>query len=126
MRLELSGRGVLVSSLHPIGTRTEFFTTVDARSGGSSALHTPEIFMQSSERVARAVVTQLRRGRGGEIWTSLSVRLLLAVATALPGLADRVLRAQVGRRHRHFRPAEAGRSTGADGGTPPRQPYDSA
>jgi short-subunit dehydrogenase len=125
LRLELVGTGIAVSSLHPIGTRTEFFTTADRRSGGSAALHTPEFLMQSPERVARAVLRALSRtaryhpaeadgppprlpgrGLGGEIWTSLPTRLLLALATAIPGVADRLLVHHVRRRNRKYRPSE--------------------
>jgi NAD(P)-dependent dehydrogenase (short-subunit alcohol dehydrogenase family) len=105
MRLELADRGIRVSSVHPIGTRTELFSVMDSHSGGSAALHTPERFMQPPERIARAIVRELRRGRGGEVWTSTTVRLAMALGTACPGLADRLLQAHVARRGRYYRPA---------------------
>jgi short-subunit dehydrogenase len=134
LRLELASAGIAVSSLHPIGTRTEFFVTTDSRSGGGAALHTPEWLMQTPERVARTVLRALSRasryhqagseggavriparGLGGEIWTSTPTRLLLAAATAFPGLADRLLASHVARRNRHYRPSG-----------PESRPYDSA
>lgn len=65
MRHELSGRGIRVSTVHPIGTRTEFFDASARRSGGSrGAKKPPAMFTQSPERVASAVVRCLRRPRG--------------------------------------------------------------
>lgn len=91
MRHELGGTGIHVSSVHPIGTRTEFFEQVERRSEGPRlALRTGERFMQPPERVARAIVRCLRRPRG-EVWTSLPVRTALGLATVFPGAADRVL-----------------------------------
>lgn len=99
MRVELFDRRVAVSSVHPIGTRTEFFDRVAER-GGSVLTRTPGRLMQPASRVARAVVTCLRRPRG-EVWTSLPVRLALALSGAAPGLTDRMLvgayRRRVGR-----------------------------
>lgn len=91
MRAELAGRGVAVSSVHPIGTQTEFFAQVEGRERAPLSLHTPEFFMQKPERVARAIVRRLRKGRGGEVWTSTLMRLLFAGAIAMPGLTDRML-----------------------------------
>lgn len=92
MRLELKGRGIHVSSVHPIGTKTELFDKLAERSGGRSRLteRTPDRFMQPPERVADAIVACLRRPRG-EVWTSTTVRLGLAASVAFPGLADRIL-----------------------------------
>ena len=92
MRGELAGSGIAVSSVHPIGTRTEFFEQVGVRSGpDEGSLHTPELFMQPPERVARAIVRRLRSGRGGEVWTSNTVRLTFAFLNAFPSLGDWVI-----------------------------------
>ncbi len=100
LRIELAGSGVHVSSVHPIGTTSEFFERVDQRSGGRSiGVRTPETFMQSPERVARAVLRCLHRPRG-EVWTSAPARLGLALATAFPGVADHVLVRYARRRNR--------------------------
>ncbi|USN98528.1 MAG: SDR family oxidoreductase [Phycisphaeraceae bacterium] len=89
MRHELSPRGVHVSTVHPIGTRTDFRDTARAHSGSTPAMdeQTQGPFVQPAETVADAVVRCLRQPRG-EVWTSLSVRLAMAVALACPGLAD--------------------------------------
>lgn len=90
LRHELAPAGVRVSSVHPIGTRTEFFDQSAARSGGSRLLTRSDRFMQPPERVADAIVRCLRRPRG-EVWTSAPMRLGLGVATMFPGITDAVL-----------------------------------
>lgn len=89
MRIELWDKGVRVSSVHPIGTRTEFFDKVADR-GGKLTVKTPDRFMQPPERVADAIVRCLRRPRG-EVWTSQPVRVGLALSGLAPGLTDRLL-----------------------------------
>lgn len=93
MRLELRSRGVAVSSVHPVGTKTAFFDTVAGRSPDGAALADAGSgrFMQPPERVARAIVRTLRSGRGGEVWTSPTMRVALGVGTIFPSLADRAL-----------------------------------
>src|SRR5690606_27161512 len=70
MRAELRGEELTVSSVHPVGTRTGFFDAAQ-RSGSQAAdpvlLNTPEMFMQSPETVAKAVVRCLRRPKP-EVW----------------------------------------------------------
>jgi short-subunit dehydrogenase len=86
MRHELQSVGVHVSSVHPVGTKTEFFEKVEAR-GAKMLSKTPERFMQPASRVADAVVSCLRKPRG-EVWTSLPMRLGLGMAGMFPGFAD--------------------------------------
>jgi NAD(P)-dependent dehydrogenase (short-subunit alcohol dehydrogenase family) len=92
MRLELRGTGVFVSSVHPIGTRTELFAAKGGDAGESAGVpnHTPGWLMQPPERVARAVVGCLRRPRG-EVWTSGLARAAIGLGVMMPGVADRVL-----------------------------------
>ena len=88
MRHELKPLGVRVSTVHPIGTRTEFFEEARRRSGGGSLVeNTPEAFIQPPERVARAIVACLRRPRT-EVWTSLPARLGLGALSTFPRLGD--------------------------------------
>jgi short-subunit dehydrogenase len=93
MRLELHNSGVHVSSVHPIGTKTEFFDEAAKKSGGTLefAGSNNTRFLQSPERVARAIVKCLGKPKG-EVWTSLPVRLALAATVAMPGLTDWGLR----------------------------------
>lgn len=92
MRHELAGARVHVSTVHPIGTRTEFFDAAARREDSiGRGIPPPQAFTQPPERVARAVVRCLQRPRG-EVWTSTTVRLAFAAATAFPGIADRAIR----------------------------------
>jgi short-subunit dehydrogenase len=90
LRAELRGTGVHISSVHPIGTRTELFQESEARSGGRLAPRTPDALKQPPERVARAVVRCLRRPKG-EVWTSLPARLAAGLSVAFPNLTDFVI-----------------------------------
>jgi short-subunit dehydrogenase len=100
MRHELEGRGVRVSTVHPIGTRTEFFDQSAKRTGDNTLdSRSPDWMMQPPERVADAVVRCLRRPRA-EVWTSLPSRLLFALPNLVPGLTDYAMRAFVRKRNR--------------------------
>lgn len=104
MRHELGPLGINVSTVHPIGTRTEFSQEARRRSGGGSMVaNTPKVLIQSPERVARAVVACLKRPKT-EVWTSLPSRLGLGALSTFPRLADVALarfarkQAQINRR----------------------------
>lgn len=91
MNAELRPKGVFVSSVHPIGTRTEFFDEAAKHSAGKMLSdHTPSLFMQPPERVARGIVKCLRKPRA-EVWTSLPVQLIAGVLTAAPNATDWML-----------------------------------
>lgn len=90
LRLELAGTGVLCSTVHPVQTRTEFSEQTTANSGGRSVMTGSGGHSQSADTVADAIVRCLRKPRG-EVWTSQGTRLGFALATAWPGLADRVI-----------------------------------
>jgi short-subunit dehydrogenase len=91
MNAELRTKGVFVSSVHPIGTKTEFFDEAAKRSGGKSLTeNTPDLFMQPAEKVAKAIVKCLRKPRA-EVWTSTPVKLIAGVLTAAPNATDWLL-----------------------------------
>jgi short-subunit dehydrogenase len=100
MRIELGVDGVAVSSIHPIGTKTEFFDTAAGRSPGGSRLldRGTERFMQPASKVADAIVRRLGKGRGAEVWTSAPMRVVLGAAGMMPGLADAALRRMYAKR----------------------------
>ena len=99
MRMELKPRGIYVSSVHPITTTTEFFD-VSARLSGREnhkhanlPAHSPGMFVQPPERVAKAVVKCLRRPCP-EVWTSLIVRFASGFFTMFPRFGDRAILSQ--------------------------------
>lgn len=120
MRLELEPMGIHVSTVHPVGTKTEFFETAQKLSGTAPMIqHSPEMFMQPPERVARAVVKCLTKPKP-EVWTSLFVRLGMAISTAFPRLADMGVRGMVKQRMNQQAAApEVGAVNRASGGISP-------
>lgn len=92
MNAELRSKGVFTSTVHPIGTKTEFFDEAAKRSNGKNlAENTPSFLMQPPERVAKAIVKCLRKPRA-EVWTNLPVKLLAGLLTAAPNATDWMLR----------------------------------
>jgi len=91
MRVELRGTGVEVSSVHPVTTATEFFETAERMSGPDASVslreRLPKLFIQSPDRVARAVVRCLRRPKP-EVWTSFPTRFACAATTLFPRLHE--------------------------------------
>ncbi|MBC7771813.1 MAG: SDR family NAD(P)-dependent oxidoreductase [Pyrinomonadaceae bacterium] len=99
MRMELRPLGVQVSTVHPIGTRTEFFETKREQQSGKHGVsgeveNPPGLFMQTPEFVAACIVQCLRKPRP-EVWTGLRgalVRLVMAHAMVFPATAEFFLR----------------------------------
>ncbi len=106
LRAEVQRDNIHVTSVHPIGTRTELFDVVADCSpprddGGAPSLNTPDAFMQTPEHVARRIVRCLRRPRP-EVWPSTPTRFGVALTTALPRFSafvqQRIYDTRVGRR----------------------------
>ncbi len=91
LRAELAHTPINVTTVHPIGTYTEFFPNVSARAGVDDVgLNTPSLFMQRPEKVAKAIVRCLRKPKP-EVWPAPMTRFGLALTTAFPSLAAMVL-----------------------------------
>jgi short-subunit dehydrogenase len=98
LRVELAPQGIHVSTVHPVGTTTEFFDKSKERSRVQRDIdHSPRLLMQPPDRVANAVVACLRHPRG-EVWTSFSTRWAFAATVAMPELRDWVMRKRFARR----------------------------
>jgi short-subunit dehydrogenase len=95
MRIEMAGLGVQVSSVHPIGTRTEFSKAMLIESGKVERTRkSPDWIMQPSSRVADAVVSCLRRPKA-EVWPGVrahAVRTLMCALAAWPAAGDVIRR----------------------------------
>ena len=92
MRHELRPLGVHVSSVHPVGTATEFFEVSQAIGGRPDpVIQQTRRFIQPPERVAKAIVRCLQRPRP-EVWTSLPMRAIAAGITLCPTWADWAMR----------------------------------
>lgn len=92
MRLELEGTGIHVSTIHPIGTHTEFSKVlVEHSEGRKRQSETPKHRKQTVEHVAATIVRCLEKPRG-EVWPHFPTRAALAAATLMPAMGDWVLR----------------------------------
>jgi short-subunit dehydrogenase len=93
MQMELKKNHVFVSTVHPIGTRTEFFDVSAVRSGKEKSTfssQSPSWLMQPPEKVARAVLKCLRTPKP-EVWTSLPMRLISTSFNAFPRISSTLL-----------------------------------
>ena len=109
LRSELQDE-LTVTSVHPVGTTTEFFDTAERLAGGAGPglINSPELFVQTPEHVARKIVAALRRPRA-EVWPLSIARVALGLATILPGLTHYVLKRQSRRMDpkRHRTPSQS-------------------
>jgi len=99
LNTELRPFNIRCSTVHPIGTRTEFFDTAKANSGNDAVQteHAPSWTMQPASTVANAVVRCLRRPRP-EVWTSTPVRLGVCLGLLMPSVVDLAFRRYINRR----------------------------
>lgn len=91
LRAELHDDGFKVTSVHPIGTKTDFM----AVAGETENNNTPAAFQQTPEQVAGRIVAALRKPRP-EVWPSGITRIGLALGTLSPRFASWAMR-------RHYR-----------------------
>lgn len=96
MNMELRSKGVFASTVHPVGTKTDFFDTAKSLSstpGATLGEHAPQWFMQKPETVARAIVGCLRKPKP-EVWPSWSraVRIGMAIGMMFPRFTDGPMR----------------------------------
>lgn len=90
LRAELAIENIRVTSVHPVGTRTDFFDVAAQKAGHPDAQgkhNTPANLSQTPAHVANRILAALRKPRA-EVWPMLSVRIGLGIATILPGLAN--------------------------------------
>ena len=91
LRAELNDEGFKVTSVHPIGTKTDFMRVA----GEAVNKNTPGLFQQTPEKVARRVVAALQKPRP-EVWPSRLTRIGLSLGTLSPRFASWAMR-------RHYR-----------------------
>jgi len=89
LRVELRPKLIAVTSVHPIGTATEF-GDVSAKLSGRRVQKIPGEIIQTSEQVAVAMTRAIRHPRP-EVWPFRLARLGLGLSALFPGLTDKVL-----------------------------------
>jgi short-subunit dehydrogenase len=87
MRVELRPRGIAVTSVHPIGTDTDFFTTAEHLSAKRIPRRSAIEVHQSAQTVARKMVRGIQRP-APEVWPFRPVRFLLSLGMMWPRLTD--------------------------------------
>ena len=95
MRVELRPQRIAVTSVHPVGTETEF--TVAAQTAGRTTRRiapSPGEVRQTAADVARAMVRAIERPRP-EVWPLRPSRWMLSFATLMPGWVDGVMAKRV-------------------------------
>ncbi|MEO0512501.1 MAG: SDR family NAD(P)-dependent oxidoreductase [Planctomycetota bacterium] len=97
LNVELDGTGVRCSTVHPVGTKTEFFDKAAKRSGGLKLTGGSDRFMQPPARVADAIVRCLKKPRP-EVWTDPGARLGLPLSLLLPRTTAAVMKRLVAKR----------------------------
>lgn len=92
MAFELRPHRIMVSSVHPVTTSTEFFDVVresiEIGDEQQYSIHSmSSFFVQRPEKVARAIARSIGTRRT-EIWTSVPTRIAAGLITAFPWLLD--------------------------------------
>ena len=85
---------IAVTTVHPIGTDTEFGEAANARAGGGRIARIPGEKRQSPAEVARSIVRAIERPVP-EVWPFRPSRCALSLATLAPKWVDRMLARRV-------------------------------
>src|SRR5687768_8146681 len=94
MRVELRPAQIAVTSVHPIGTDTEFGEAANARAGGGRIARIPGEVRQSASQVARKMVRAIETPVP-EMWPFAASRWALGTAALAPRWVDRMLAKRV-------------------------------
>ncbi len=89
LRIELTGTKIRVSLVYPVTTKTEFFEVVKNKTG--KRFEPPEMFTQSAQQVARAIVKCIENPRV-EVLPFPFARFLIVINAIAPGGLDFILR----------------------------------
>lgn len=90
MRVELRDRQIAVTSVHPIGTATDFFDVAETLGPRRIQSLTRTNWRQPVTRVTRAMVRAIEKPRR-EVWTSLPTRFGLTLNALFPSIGDFVM-----------------------------------
>jgi short-subunit dehydrogenase len=94
MRVELRPQALAVTTVHPVGTDTEFGDAAAARAGGGRIGRVPGEIRQTAAHVARKMARAIERPVP-EVWPLAPSRLALSVATLVPRWVDRIIARRV-------------------------------
>jgi short-subunit dehydrogenase len=95
MRVELRRDQIAVTSVHPIGTETEFGDAARKAAGHNLAIkEIPGEYRQSATTVALKMLRAIEKPRP-EVWPFGPSRFGVGLATMVPGFVDRVVSKRV-------------------------------
>lgn len=90
LRVELKPKGIAVTSVHPVGTSTEFFETAERLSGRRIPKPSAVEVRQSAQTVARRMLAAIQRPRP-ELWPHRPMRWAVNLGIMFPRVADRIM-----------------------------------
>ena len=90
LRVELKPSQIAVTSVHPVGTETEFFTVAEREGGLKMPPRGTGEVRQSAAVVAKKMIKAIRRPCP-EVWPLAPARFMLSLATLMPGMGDRIM-----------------------------------
>ena len=91
LRIELASDEIAVTTVHPMGTQTDFFDAAERNSQFKVPPALPGERRQDVESVVTAMVKAIQSPRR-EVWPARWSRALLNLAVLFPALGDRVMR----------------------------------
>ncbi len=103
LRIELESENFNVTSIHPIGTKTNFFKNASKNNPNTTGLNTPDHMMQSPEHVAKRIIRALQKPKP-QVWPSTLTRLGLALTVAFPPLGTYAMRKTMARQNKKYPP----------------------
>ncbi|MEL6498752.1 MAG: SDR family NAD(P)-dependent oxidoreductase [Planctomycetota bacterium] len=95
--VELRQFNIRCSTVHPVGTKTEFFEEMKAKQGKLIVAGSSEGFMQPADTVARAIVRCLKKPKP-EVWTHTPTRIGMLLSGFLPRTTNAVLGKMIDKR----------------------------
>jgi short-subunit dehydrogenase len=87
LRVEERPNRIAVTTVHPVGTATEFDAAAERLSGQRIASRSGGEIVQQPDEVAQAICAAIVRPRP-EVWPHLLSRWMFSLATLMPGLTD--------------------------------------
>ena len=90
LRVELKPVQIAVTSVHPVGTETEFFEVAEKEGGLKMPPQKKGEVRQSAAVVAKKMISAIQRPRP-EVWPLAPARFLLSIATLFPSAVDRIM-----------------------------------
>jgi short-subunit dehydrogenase len=91
LRVELKPSRIAVTSVHPVGTETEFFDLAGKHGNSTVPPAGKGEVQQTSATVARKMAAAIAKPRP-EVWPLRPARYGISIATMMPGLVDFALR----------------------------------